>query len=241
MNRLLSQLDKHSKKQFVQPPADVSNVTGKGGAGSFDVSMVMNDGQWALPMLKGIVTPEKINVDFINEILTQLGEEGIEVQEDLDPSLMSNMLRIALNNIVKDLDQDGSQAGQNVVGSTLPSANKSSKLGSKSAKSKATGSSMEEILQNQADGLAEEIESKMDEILDERPDLVSIIPDFDQVVIDPAVLEFTRLVTETAHELMWDIGKPGNVTDITLRTRIEDITEMLGDVLSSLPEGEEEE
>lgn len=239
MNRLLAQLDKHSKKQFVQPPADVSNVTGKGG--TFDVSMVMNDGQWALPMLKGIVTPEKINVDFINEILTQLGEEGIEVQEDLDPSLMSNMLRIALNNIVKDLDQDGSQAGQNLAGGMLPSANKSSKLGSKSAKSKATGSSMEEILQNQADGLAEEIESKMDDILDERPDLVSIIPDFDQVVIDPAVLEFTRLVTETAHELMWDIGKPGNVTDITLRTRIEDITEMLGDVLSSLPEGEEEE
>jgi hypothetical protein len=75
--------------------------------GTFDVSMVMNDGQWALPMLKGIVTPEKINVDFINEILTQLGEEGIEVHEDLDPSLMSNMLRIALNNIVKDIDQDG--------------------------------------------------------------------------------------------------------------------------------------
>ena len=241
MNSLLTQLDRHSKKQFVPPPADVSNVTGKGGAGSFDVSMVMNDGQWALPMLKGIVTPEKINVDFINEILTQLGEEGIEVQEDLDPSLMSNMLRIALNNIVKDLDQDGSQAGQNVAGGSLPSTNKSSKLGSKSAKSKATGSSMEEILQNQADGLAEEIESKMDGILNEIPDLVSIIPDFDQVVIDPAVLEFTRLVTETAHELMWDIGKPGNVTDITLRTRIEDITEMLGDVLSSLPEGEEEE
>ena len=100
---------------------------------------------------------------------------------------------------------------------------------------------MEEILQNQVDGITEEIEKKMDSILDERPDLVSIIPDFNQVVIDPAVLEFTRLVTETAHELMCDIGKPGNVSDITLRTRIEDITEMLGDVLSSLPEGEEEE
>ena len=44
MNRLLAQLDKHSKKQFVPPPADVSNVTGKGGGGTFDVSMVMNDG-----------------------------------------------------------------------------------------------------------------------------------------------------------------------------------------------------
>ena len=57
-----------------------------------------------LPMLKGIVTPEKINVDFINEILGQLGEEGIEVEEGLDPSLMSNILRVALNSIVGDLD-----------------------------------------------------------------------------------------------------------------------------------------
>jgi len=100
---------------------------------------------------------------------------------------------------------------------------------------------MEDILQNQADGIASEIENVMDGILDEKPDLVAIIPDHDQVVIDPAVLEFTRLVTETAHELMWDLGRPGNVSDLTLMTRVEDITEMLGDVLSSLPEGEEEE
>ena len=100
---------------------------------------------------------------------------------------------------------------------------------------------MEDILQNQADGIASEIENVMDGILDEKPDLVAIIPDHDQVVIDPAVLEFTRLVTETAHELMWDLGRPGNVSDLTLLTRVEDITEMLGDVLSSLPEGEEEE
>ena len=240
MNKLLAQLEKHSRKQFVPPPAEVSNVTGKGGAGTFDVSMVMSDGQWALPMLKGIVTPEKINVDFINEILTQLGEEGIVVEEGLDPSLMSNVLRVALNNIVSDLDSKNEQSGQIATGN-LPSSKKSSKLGSKSSVSKAVGSSMEDILQNQADGIANDIEGKMDGILDEKPDLVSILPHNDQIVIDPAVLEFTRLVTETAHELMWDVGRPGNVSDITLMTRIEDITEMLGDVLSSLPEGEEEE
>ena len=240
MNKLLAQLEKHSRKQFVPPPAEVSNVTGKGGAGSFDVSMVMSDGQWALPMLKGIVTPEKINVDFINEILTQLGEEGIVVEEGIDPSLMSNVLRVALNNIVSDLDSKNEQSGQIATGN-LPSSKKSSKLGSKSSVSKTVGSSMENILQNQADGIANDIEGKMDEILDEKPDLVSILPHSDQIVIDPAVLEFTRLVTETAHELMWDVGRPGNVSDITLMTRIEDITEMLGDVLSSLPEGEEEE
>jgi len=241
MNKLLTQLEKHSKKQFVPPPADVAQSAGKGGGGTFDVSMVMSDGKWALPMLKGIVTPEKINVDFINEILTQLGEEGIDVEEGLDPSLMSNVLRVALNNIVNDLDMPENSPSGNVAGAGLPSAKKSATLGSKSSSSKLGGGSMEEILQNQAEGIASDIENIMDEILDEKPDLIALIPDENQVVIDPAVLEFTRLVAETTHELMWDIGRPGNVSDITLRTRIEDVTEMLADVLSSLPKGEEEE
>ncbi len=240
MNKLLGQLEKHSRKQFVPPPAEVSNATGTGGGGTFDVSMVMSDGKWALPMLKGIVTPEKINVDFINEILTQLGEEGIEVDEGLDPSLMSNMLRIALNSIVSDIDSSNISSEQ-VATKNLPTAKKSAKLGSKSTTAKIGGSSMEEILQNQADSIANDIEDMMDGILDEEPDLVAILPRQDQIVIDPAVLKFTKLVAETAHELMWDIGKPGNVSDITLRTRIEDVTEMLGDVITSLPKGDEEE
>ena len=228
------------EKQFVPPPAEVSNAAGTGGGGTFDVSMVMSDGKWALPMLKGIVTPEKINVDFINEILTQLGEEGIEVDEGLDPSLMSNMLRIALNSIVGDIDSSNISSEQ-VATQNLPTAKKSAKLGSKSTTAKIGGSSMEEILQNQADSIANDIEDMMDGILDEEPDLVAILPRQDQIVIDPAVLKFTKLVAETAHELMWDIGKPGNVSDITLRTRIEDVTEMLGDVITSLPKGDEEE
>ncbi len=241
MNKLLAQLEKHSKKQFVPPPAEVSDATGTGKGGTFDVSMVMSDGKWALPMLKGIVTPEKINVDFINEILIQLGEEGIDVDEGLDPSLMSNMLRVALNSIVGDMDSSSPQPTDGVAGASLPSAKKSAKLGSKAKASKIGGGSMEDILQNQADGIADDIEGIMDDILDEKPDLIAILPNHEQVVIDPEVLKFTRLVTETAHELMWDIGRPGNVEDITLRTRIEDVTEMLGDVLSSLPESGEEE
>ena len=180
-----------------------------------------------------------INVDFINEILAQLGEEGIEVEESLDPSLMSNMLRIALNSIVSDIDPN--ESNQASAGQSLPSKNKSAKLGSKSGGKKIGGSSMEEILQNQADGIASDIESIMDDVLDEKPEMVALLPNKEQVVIDPAVLEFTRLVAETAHELMWDIGRPGNVSDLTLMTRIEDVTEMLGDVISSLPEGDEEE
>ena len=199
MNQLLAQLEKHSKKQFVPPPAEVSQATGQGGGGTFDVSMVMSDGKWALPMLKGIVTPEKINVEFINEILGQLGEEGIELEEGLDPSLMSNVIRIALNNLVGDLD---SPEESKTPTATLPTVKKSATLGSGKASSGPLGSSMEEILQNQADGIASEIESKMDGILDEKPELVSIVPDHERTVIDPAVLEFTRLVAENAHELM---------------------------------------
>ena len=74
-----------------------------------------------------------------------------------------------------------------------------------------------------------------------QPEMVALIPDKDQVVIDAALLKFTRLVAETAHELMWDVGRPGNVADLTLQTRIEDVTEMLGDVISSLPKEDEEE
>lgn len=238
MKKLLSQLEKHSKKQFVPPPAEVSDAAGSGRGGTFDVSMVMSDGKWALPMLKGIVTPEKINVDFINEILAQLGEEGIDIEHEIDPNLMSNMLRLALNSIVSDIDTGSEESTKPVI--DLPKLKKSEKLGS-TTKKKKISSSMEDVLQHQADNIASDIEEIMDDILDEEPELITILPNEEQIVIDPEVLKFTRLVTETAHELMWDIGKPGNVQDLTLRTRIEDLTEMLGDVLSSLPEDGEEE
>ena len=67
-----------------------------------------------------------------------------------------------------------------------------------------------------------------------------MLDDLSKTRIDPAVLEFTRLVSETVHELMWDLGRPGTVSDLTLMTRIEDATQMLGDVLNSLPITEEE-
>ena len=231
MNHLLGQLDKHSKKQFVAPPADVSNAAGSGGGGSFDVGMVMGDGSWALPVLKNLVSPEKINTQFIEEILGQLGKEGIEVDSEIDPGLMSNILRVALNNLVTDIDEP------EAIGTALPGQKKAPTLGS----GKSSKLSMEEILQNQADVIALEIEETMDQILSEKPELIAIVEDKDKTIIDPAVLEFTRLVNETIHELMWDLGRPGTVTDLTLLTRIEDGVQMLADVLESLPELEEEE
>ena len=73
MSLLIEQLNKHARKQFVPPPADVAGPNS--GGGSFDVSMLMGDSTWALPMLKGLVSPEKINPDFIDEILNFADEK----------------------------------------------------------------------------------------------------------------------------------------------------------------------
>ena len=233
MKELVDQLWKHSRKQFVPPPADVSfDSTG----GSFDVAAMAGGGGWALPMLKGLVGPDRINESFINEILVQMGEEGMDVDLDLEATDLSNLLRLALNRLV----QEGEEGGD-AKGPSFEDLKKKKSLGDINAQPTPISSGgMESILEQQAANIATEIESKMDDILDEVPEQIALLPEDDMDRIDPQVLRMTRLTTEMVHELMWDLGRPGAVADLTLMTRIEDAAEMLGDVLSSLPESEEE-
>jgi CheY-like chemotaxis protein len=257
MPTLVEQIGKHTRKQFVPPPADIDSGTG-GGGGTFDVGMVMGDGKWALPMLKGLVSPEKINVDFINEIMQQLGEEGREVDEDVDLSMMSSMLRIALNRLVGEASELSSEEESSDVessdedelgkeASSVPSFKQMSKGkktlggGGKPSNKLTAGSTMETILQNQADDLGDEILEIMDSILDEEPDFVTIHEDEFMARIDPQVLKMTKLTTEIIHELLWSLGRPGAVSDLTLMTQIEDAAKLTKEVLDSLPELEEEE
>ena len=100
---------------------------------------------------------------------------------------------------------------------------------------------MEDILQNQADNIEEEIIQIMDSILEEEPDFIAIHEDEFKVKIDPQVLKMTKLTTEIVHELMWSLGRPGAVSDLTLMTQIEDAAKLTKEVLDSLPELEEEE
>ena len=251
MNKLIDQLNKHSRKQFVPPPADVASATG--GGGTFDVSMTMEGGTWALPMLKGLVGPEKINSNFIDEILSQMGEEGMEVSTELDASAMSSMLRMALNKLVEQASDDGTleQASkdanvgqQQTIGPSSPSqAKRGESLGGNKLDRMKQGfsSSMEGILENQAQALADEVEGSMDSILDEEPELVALHGLDTMVPIDPEVLTLTRLTTEIVSDLMWNLGQRGAVSDITLLTQIEDAAQMMADVLEALPEAEEEE
>ena len=253
MPSLIEQIVKHTRKQFVPPPADIDS--GGGGGGTFDVGMMMGDGKWALPMLKGLVSPEKINTDFINEIMQQLGEEGIEVDEEVDLSMMSSMLRIALNRLVGEASEmspeelndvessDENQKDKSSVPSfkQMSKGNKTLGGGAKPSSSLNAGSTMETILQNQADDIGDEILDIMDSILDEEPDLIAIYEDDSMARIDPQVLKMTRLTTEIVHELMWSLGRPGAISDLTLMTQVEDAAKLTKEVLDSLPELEEEE
>ena len=254
MKVLIQQLHKHTRKQFVAPPAEVSG--GKSGGGSFDVSMTMGDSTWALPMLKGLVGPEKINTNFIDEILSKMGDEGLEVNTEIDSSAMSSMLRLALNKLVDQASVDGvlippdpatgehATQGETPSGPSSPSqVKRGESLGGNTAQSMKQGisSSMGGILENQAQGLADEVEGLMDSILDEQPELVALHGLDTMVPIDPEVLELTRLTTEVVSDLMWNLGRPGAVSDLTLITQIEDAAQMLSDVLSALPEAQEEE
>jgi len=51
----------------------------------------------------------------------------------------------------------------------------------------------------------------------------------------------TRLTNEFVGDLLWNLGQPGAISDITLMTQVEDAAQMLKDVLDSLPAAEEEE
>ena len=242
MTALVDQLHRHTRKQFVPPPAEVNTGGGKGG--TFDVSMTMGDSKWALPMLKGLVGPEKIDSGFINEILGQMGEEGLEVNDELDPSTMSAMLRLALNKLVGEADgqADGAQTGPSFADlKRSESLGKSQANGPLAAMNQGFKSSMEDILEAQAQGLAQEVEEAMDGILDESPELITIYQENMMTPIDPEVLKLTRLTTEFVSDLMWNLGRPGAVSDITLMTQVEDAAQMLQDVLESLPAAEEEE
>ena len=252
MSLLIEQLNKHARKQFVPPPADVAGPNS--GGGSFDVSMLMGDSTWALPMLKGLVSPEKINPGFIDEILVQMNEEGLEVSDTFDTSTMANMLRIALNHLVQDVspedipteEQSSVEMENSEQKGEMPSFGNMSRgktLGSGAGPSKPRKpqmTSMEEILEKQAESIGDEVISKMDDILDEMPELVALKSDEELFGIDLEVLKLTKLTTEVVHDLMWSLGRPGAVSDVTLITQIEDAAQMLSDVLESLPEVEEE-
>ena len=265
MNQLIGQVGRHAAKQFVPPPADVSAPQGGGFGGGqrFDVSMTMNDSQWALPMLRRLVEAGNIDDDFVRSIREEMG--GEEDQEDtLSADAMTTMVRLALNRLVGAegaTDEQGAASAS--VGApkqattqeeatsptttsvpSFKSINKGATLGEGAAPSigsTGVGSSMEDILEKQAEDIARTVEAEMDGILDEEPEYVALLDQHEQVGIDPETLSLTRLTAEVLTELMQALKRPGALSDLTLLTQVEDASVLAADMLDALPHVEEEE
>ena len=255
MNQLIGQVGRHAAKHFVPPPAEIATPkTGVfGGAQRFDVSMTMNDSQWALPMLRRLVEAGNIDEDFVSSIREEMQAEGDD-EDDVSAESMTTMLRLALNRLV-ETGREGEpapteQAEEATASSedTAPNVpsfkelNKGATLaeGAMAQTSRlSTSSSMEDILDKQAQDIERQVESDMETILSESPDYVALLEQEDQVPVDPETLALTRLTAQMLVDLMEALKRPGALSDLTLLTQVEDASNMAADMLDALP-GEEE-
>ena len=258
MNQLIGQIGRHAAKQFVPPPAELSAPQGGGvfgGGQRFDVGMTMNDSQWALPMLRRLVEAGNIDNEFVASIREEMGDSQSDDEEaELSAEAMTTMVRLALNRLVGSQDPaevaslGGTESGANDDAApavpSFPTINKGATLGEGAAPNLGQGnmnSSMEDILEKQANDIARQVESDMEGILSESPDYVAILEEDEQVGIDPETLALTRLTAQMLHELMEALKRPGALSDLTLLTQVEDASSMAADMLDALPSKEEEE
>ena len=258
MNMLIAQLQRHASKQFVPPPADVGAMqTGSapggvfGGAPQFDVGSTVNDSQWALPMLRRLVEAGNIDDDFINSLRHGMSVDEADIP-DVPVHVMQDMVRVALNRLVGASNQptEGSSEPRKAAesnftkkGTRIQDLNKGAKLsqGATSLGSTINTNSMEDILEKQAQNIAEEVEMAMDGILEESPEFVALLPESAKVGVDPETVEFVRLTTQMVHDLMGLLRRRGALSDLTLLTTVEDLEGLTGDVLEALPSTGEEE
>ena len=92
MGRLLVQLDKHSKKLFVEPPAEIR--TGSG-TGFFEVSVTPGDPSWSLPILKELLGDGAIDSAFVEDLVSRM-DEDIEIGHDV----LERLLRLAFDDLI---------------------------------------------------------------------------------------------------------------------------------------------
>ena len=222
MNVLITQLWKHAKKEFVPPPADVATHSSQG---FFDVNLSLQDPTWAMPMLQNMLNPEVINPQFVEDILAKLVEQEIEI-DGVDSSNLGSLLKTVFGQLLE------SQVGEGEVTNQNP--NMQEDIGQK--KTPKLGSSLEDILQEEADELTEEILEKMEEILGEGIPEYTALEDDLKIKVDPEFINLVKYSSESIQELLWEIGVPGRLNDPSLGLWVEDSLKSIEDILKSVPE-----
>jgi len=224
MGRLLVQLDKHSKKLFVEPPADIR--TGSG-TGFFEVSVTPGDPSWSLPILKELLGDGAINTAFVEDLVSRM-DEDIEIGHDV----LERLLRLAFDDLILgaevsvDLNDDLSDEERDAAIATAKAERRSRLI---------------DAMESQAEVIEGELDEQLERLMDP-PEEVAILTKFTGMVpVDPNTLRMTRLSMEIIRDLFWDMGIPVREHLGMYSTQLEDAQQMVVDCLEALPEAPDEE
>ena len=224
MGRLLVQLDKHSKKLFVEPPAEIR--TGSG-TGFFEVSVTPGDPSWSLPILKELLGDGAIDSAFVEDLVSRM-DEDIEIGHDV----LERLLRLAFDDLILgaevsvELDEGLSEEEREAAIADAKAERRSRLI---------------DAMESQAEVIEGELDEQLERLMDP-PDKVAILTEFTGMVpVDPNTLRMTRLSMESFRELFWDMGIPVREHLGMYSTQLEDAQQMVVDCLEALPEAPDEE
>ncbi len=224
MNQLLTQLNKHAKKLFVEPPADIR--TGSG-TGFFEVSVSPGDPSWSLPILQELLGEGAIDSAFVGDLVSRM-DEDIEIGHDV----LERLLRLAFDELILgaevsvDLDEDLSEEDREAAISTAKAERRSRLI---------------DAMESQAEVIESELDEQLERLLDP-PEEVAILTKFTGMVpVDPNTLKMTKLSLEIIRDLFWDMGVPVREHLGMYSTQLEDAQQMVVDCLEALPDPTDEE
>ena len=224
MNQLLTQLDKHAKKLFVEPPAEIR--TGSG-TGFFEVSVSPGDPSWSLPILQELLGEGAIDSAFVGDLVSRM-DEDIEIGHDV----LERLLRLAFDELILgaevsvDLDGDLSEEDREAAITTAKAERRSRLI---------------DAMEAQAEVIESELDEQLERLLDP-PEKVAILTKFTGMVpVDPNTLKMTKLSLEIIRDLFWDMGVPVREHLGMYSTQLEDAQQMVVDCLEALPDAPDEE
>jgi CheY-like chemotaxis protein len=224
MNQLLVQLDKHAKKLFVEPPADIR--TGSG-TGFFEVSVTPGDPSWSLPILQELLGEGAIDSAFVGDLVSRM-DEDIEIGHDV----LERLLRLAFDELILgaevsvDLDEDLSEEDRDAAIATAKAERRSRLI---------------DAMESQAEVIESELDEQLERLMDP-PEEVAILTKFTGMVpVDPNTLRMTKLSLEIIRDLFWDMGVPVREHLGMYSTQLEDAQQMVVDCLEALPDAPDEE
>jgi len=224
MSRLLVQLNKHAKKLFVEPPAEIR--TGSG-SGFFEVSVSPGDPSWSLPILQELLGEGAIDTAFVGDLVSRM-DEDIEIGHDV----LERLLRLAFDELIL-----GAEVGVD-IDADLPEEEREAAISAAKAERR---SRLIDAMESQAEVIEGELDEQLERLMDP-PDEVAILTKFTGMVpVDPNSLRMTRLSLEIIRDLFWDMGIPVREHLGMYSTQLEDAQQMVVDCLDALPDAPDEE